>query len=150
MKQIIMFIAFILGIMFGSSDIFAGEYNVKKYGPYQMTQVDRYLDGDSFEGWVSNFIYQTTFVRVRIRGIDAPEKRGSEACEKAIAEQSKQYLMSLLENSTFVILDNLDYDNFGRTLADVTVDKGDVGTLMIQSNMAHKYSERDKIWCTSG
>ena len=150
MKSLIMFIVFIFGLMFGSSDVFSGDYVVDKYGPYKMTQVDRYLDGDSFEGWVANYIYQTTFVRVRIRGIDAPEKRGVADCEKAIAEKSKQYLISLLENSKFVILDNLSYDSFGKVLASVTIDKGEVGELMVKANMAHWYTERDKIWCTSG
>ena len=146
MKPLILFILFVIG----ASEPIAGDYVVDKYGPYKMTQVDRYLDGDSFEGWVSNYIHQTTFVRVRIRSIDAPEKRGSPDCEKILAEKSKQYLISLLENSKFVILDNLNYDDFGRVLASVTIDKGEVGELMVKANMAHWYSERDKIWCTSG
>jgi len=142
----------LLAVMFilGASEPIAGEYDVNKYGPYKMTQVSRYLDGDTFEGWVSNFIYQTTFVRVRIRDIDAPEKRGSPPCEKVIAEQSKLFLMGLLENSPYVILDNLKYDSFGRVLASVKVDKGDVATLMMEASLAHPYKMRELIWCTSG
>jgi len=146
MKTLILLMLFIVS----TTNATAGDYVVDKYGPYKMTQVDRYLDGDSFEGWVSNYIYQTTFVRVRIRGIDAPEKRGSDACEKVLAEKSRLYLISLIDNSKFVILDNLKYDSFGRVLATVTVEKGDVATLMIKASMAHPYKLRSLIWCTSG
>ncbi len=143
-KVLVLFLFFVLG----ASEVTAGEYSVKKYGPYQMTQVSRYLDGDTFDGWVSNFIYQTTFVRVRIRGIDAPEKRGSSPCEKILAEKSKKHLMSLLESSSYVILSNLKYDSFGRVLAHVAVDKGDVATIMIKAGTAHPYLPRNIEWCS--
>ena len=146
MKPLILFILFVIG----ASEPIAGEYEVSRYGPYKMTQVSRDLDGDTFEGWVSNFIYQTTFVRVRIRDIDAPEPRGSSDCEKVIAKRSKEYLMTLLENSPYVMLDNLKYDSFGRVLASVIIDKGDVGQLMMDASLAHPYSQRDLTWCSSG
>lgn len=137
--------------MLGCSGPKAMEYKSPKLGPYYMTQIDKVYDGDTFYGWGETFIYTTTYMKIRVMGMDTPEIRGSSDCEKILAYKAKEYLISLLNNSMYVIIDNIKYDSFGRVLAFVTVSQGRVDKLMIKNGFARPYIKNDKSeWCSTG
>jgi len=136
---------------FFACDAVATEYDVDKIGPYGMTQIDRVYDGDTFYGWAQTFIYQTTYMKIRIRSIDTPEIRGSGECEKKMAYAARDYLMSLLANAKSVTLDDLGYDNFGRVLASVHADNVNVAAKMISSGHGRPYIKgASGGWCLRG
>ena len=89
-------------------------------------------DGDSFEmrdGFGS-------FHRVRLRGIDAPEK------SQAYANVSRQYLVQLIRGREVTL--NFDaVDKYGRLLAWLHVDDGvSVNLLQVQAGLAWHYPGR--------
>jgi len=131
-------------------DAEAKTYTDKPMSGYYMTQVDKVYDGDTFYGWTRTFIYQGTYMKIRIRGISAPEIRGSDACEKKLAYASRDYLKKILTSSSFIRLDKLGYDSFGRVLAEVNISQGSVAVLMIQAGYARPYIKGDTMpWCVS-
>lgn len=126
-------------------------YKAPKIGPYYMTQIDKIIDGDTFRGWIQTFIYQSTYASIRIAGIDAPERRAPEDCEKKLAQQSGDYLAYILAAAKTVTIDDLSYDSFGRVVAFVYVDGAEVGALMIKEGFARPYVKgRHGGWCMSG
>ena len=125
--------------------------NGNRVGPYYMTQIDRVVDGDTFNGWAATFIYQTTYMSVRIRAIDTPERRGSAPCEKILANRATARLYNLLENATAVTIDDLDYDSFGRVVAFVYADGVNVGAKLIEEGLARPYVKgQHGGWCMTG
>ncbi len=91
-------------------------------GPYQVAEI---FDGDSFNLIAAN----QQIVRVRIAGIDAPEKR------QPYANKAKESLASLLASGT-ISLTPVKVDRFERWVAHVSVNQEDVGLLQIQRGYA--------------
>lgn len=60
--------------------------------------------------------------QVRLRGIDCPEMRSKDENEKEIAHIAKKTVSQQILHK-IVYLDNIDYDKYGRILADVYLDK---------------------------
>lgn len=91
-------------------------------GPYEIAEV---FDGDSFNLIAAN----QQIVRVRIAGIDAPEKR------QPYSNKSKESLESLLAGGT-ITLTPVKIDRFERWVAHVSVNQNDIGLLQIQRGYA--------------
>lgn len=91
-------------------------------GPYKVAEV---FDGDSFNLIAAN---QKT-VRIRIAGIDAPEKR------QPYSNKAKESLESLLMSGT-ITLTLIKIDRFERWVAHVSVDQQDIGLRQIQLGYA--------------
>jgi micrococcal nuclease len=91
-------------------------------GPYTVTEI---FDGDSFNLKAANA--QT--VRVRIAGIDAPEK------SQPYAQKSKAALEALLASGP-ITLDVIKQDRFERWVAHVSVNNVDVGLRQVEDGWA--------------
>lgn len=83
------------------------------------------VDGDTIEVVDAS----NTLTRIRIRGIDAPEKA------QAFGSASKQQMSSLVFNRDVRVFWQ-EKDRYGRTLGRVDVDGHDVGLQMVQAGMA--------------
>lgn len=82
---------------------------------------------------------------VRIRGIDSPELKTKNPKEKALAIQSRDRLAGFIMND-MVTLENVDYDKYGRILADVkTKDGTNVSSWMLENKLAVEYDGGKKI-----
>lgn len=103
-------------------------------------RVDRVIDGDTIEGKLdkgcNNF---DEFVKVRLLGIDAPEKRGG---TKEAGLEAKAFLEKWILNKEVIVhtIKADDDDSFGRMLGEVylpgeTVDI-DINKLMLRSGQA--------------
>ena len=90
-------------------------------------RVDRVIDGDTIV-----VITEDDSIRVRIRGIDAPESNQEFGGESRVA------LEDLLTGRT-VVLKSDQKDKYGRTLASVAVSGTDVGLYMIENGYAWFY-----------
>lgn len=91
-------------------------------GPYKVAEV---FDGDSFNLIAAN----QQIVRVRIAGIDAPEKR------QPYSNKAKESLESLLTSGS-ITLTPVKVDRFERWVAHVSVNQEDVGLIQIQRGYA--------------
>lgn len=91
-------------------------------------RVDRVIDGDTLQ-----VITADDEIRVRIRGIDAPEADQEFGGEARIA-------LDKLVNGRAVILNTEQKDRYGRVLASVAVNGNDVGLFMLERGFAWFYA----------
>lgn len=84
------------------------------YAPFLVSaaSVTRILDGDTIE-----VTEETETVRVRLFGIDAPEKK------QPYGQRARQTLSELVKGASDVAIRSRGTDRYGRTLADVYVKK---------------------------
>lgn len=102
--------------------------------------VERVIDGDT--------VVMESGERIRLRIIDAPEI-SHPRCEREReeGERAKTFLRGMVEGRA-VLLHREGRDRYGRTLAYMTVDERDVGTLMIGHGYARVWNPHHKIdWC---
>jgi len=74
----------------------------------------------------------------RIYGIDTPEIKTKNPKEKEAGIIVRDFLKDLIFEK-LVILECLDFDKYGRLLANVTYEDINIATLMIEKNYAKKY-----------
>ena len=92
--------------------------------------ITRVVDGDTVAARIDG---QGQEIRIRLYGIDAPEKR------QAYGQQATQALQSLTSGRK-AEMEAMDKDRYGRTVAMIRTDKGkDVNGEMVASGMAWVY-----------
>jgi endonuclease YncB( thermonuclease family) len=90
-------------------------------------------DGDTFTGLDS----QNRQVKVRLHGIDAPEKA------QAFGNVSRKSLGDLIEGKT-VEIQQVDKDRYGRVVANVHVGSTHVNRELVAKGLAWRYVQYDK------
>jgi endonuclease YncB( thermonuclease family) len=76
---------------------------------------------------------------VRLRGIDSPEMKTKNSTEKSLALKSRDALTELIMDR-MVRLENVEYDKYGRILANVITEGGiNVSNWMIENGYAVEY-----------
>src|SRR3569623_1967940 len=113
--------------------------------------VVRTIDGDTFLARVHRHDGRDFVVRVRLRGIDAPEMKASCQQERDKAEAAADALRDLLGQGG-VTISHLGPDKYGRVLADVATRRtADVSAAMLAGGHARSYNggHRDG-WCAKG
>lgn len=119
-----------------------------RYGPYP-AEVLRVIDGDTLEVRVSTWPGQQVVTKVRLRGIDTPERRSRCSAERALSERATHALQSLVGRGP-VTLNGIGPDKyFGRVVADVALsDGGDAGAALRAQGLARTYAGRKRQdWC---
>lgn len=101
--------------------------------------VTRVLDGDTFHCLperpvIGAKIHKDGTVSVRLRGIDAPEKR------QAYGEEARLSLKEMIGNKT-VKLDIKDIDRYGRVVAYVWHNNWNINLEQVKRGMAWAYTE---------
>jgi len=115
--------------------------NIKRMIPSikHSAYVVKVYDGDTvtiiYENESDNCVYKSS---VRIRGIDAPEMRTKNKIEKEIALKAKEEMSNLVYKK-YVKLENIDYDKYGRILADIYIKNINVSEYLIKKRLAVKY-----------
>jgi endonuclease YncB( thermonuclease family) len=122
-------------------------------------RIDSCIDGDTchirelmFDGIPLPPLFRDK-MKLRIKGIDAPEKRQANcAAERCLAKLATYMLEDILHagNGEMIALDDCSHDKYGgRILCNVATSKGDVSELMVESGLAVAYYGRKKIspWC---
>lgn len=110
--------------------------------------VIRTVDGDTFLARVRQRDRRDLVVRVRLRGIDAPELKASCQEELDKAEAAARALRDLLGQGG-VTITNLGPDKYGRILADVATRRtANVSAALLAGGFARSYNggHRDG-WC---
>jgi micrococcal nuclease len=81
---------------------------------------------------------------VRIRGVDCPEIRGDNETEKQAAIIVRDKLSELINNK-MVILEDIDYDKYGRILATVKFNNINIDHWLLINHYAVPYNKKKKI-----
>ncbi len=117
-------------------------------GPYT-AHVERVIDGDTLAVRVPVWIGQELRVLVRVRGIDAPERRGRCAAERVLAKRASAYLEAMIAGGPVRLSRVSGGKYFGRVLADVTTAEGnDVAQRLLSRKLARPYRGKARgSWC---
>lgn len=89
-------------------------------------------------------------VGVRINGIDTPELRTKNKCEKAKGLEAKAFVIKLLEHAKRIELRNPQRGKYFRIVADVFADGTEIGNALIANGLAYEYHGGTKLkidWC---
>ena len=89
-------------------------------------------------------------ISVRLYGVDSPEIRTKDKCEKQLARTAKKYVASLLKHSKRIDLINVQKDKYFRLLADVIIDGVSLREKLFKHNFAYPYygeKKKDINWC---
>jgi len=134
--------------LFGFILLLCSQVAVAGYGPYR-ADVVRVLDGDTVEADVQIWPGLVTRVKVRLAGVNAPETRTRDACEKAAGVQAKARLSELLSGAA-VAVDQVRRGKYaGRVLAVIYADGADVGSVLLREGLVRRYSGgRREPWCS--
>ena len=101
--------------------------------------VIKVYDGDTitiiYENESDKKVYKGS---VRLRGIDTPELRTKNKNEKEIALEAKKEMVELVYK-IYIKLKNIDYDKYGRILADIYVKNINISEYMVNKRFAVKY-----------
>ena len=89
-------------------------------------------------------------ISIRVNGLDTPEIRTKNSCEKKVAKRAKIVVKTLLQRSKRIDLKNVKRGKYFRIVADVLVDGKDLKQILLDRNMAYIYDggTKSKIdWC---
>lgn len=89
-------------------------------------------------------------ISVRVYGIDTPEIKTKNRCEKEAGRIAKNLVMATLKNAKSVELHNVQRDKYFRILADVMVDGRSLKDILLKNNLAYPYDGGTKQhldWC---
>jgi len=91
----------------------------------------------------------TQYIKLRIYGIDTPEIRTKQACQKALGLKAKAFITNYLSGKTLTI-SNISKDKyFGRVVGDLYADGILVSDIMLKQGFAVPYfgKKKTKVWC---
>lgn len=117
--------------------------------------VSRVLDGDTFQTTQKFFPGEIGYIKIRLKGIDTPEKAPLAKCQKEIdlSVAAGRYLNSIIPHGTYVNITKVTPDKYsGRIVAkasylDNNVQK-DLSAVMLDSGYAVVYDPKNrKDWC---
>jgi micrococcal nuclease len=109
------------------------------------------IDGATIEIEVETWLDTTIHAKVRLNGIDTPERRGRCADEKRMAEDARQMVVAEVAGNP-VILRDVQYVKYaGRVLAQVfTHNDIDMGLHLITNGLARPYNGgKRESWCNN-
>lgn len=117
------------------------------YGPYRM-EVVRTIDGDTVVAEVEIWPGQTMTTSVRIRGVDTPEKRTKDKCEKDAANAATEFTIAFHLGRECRLVD-VELGKFaGRVIGDLECGGELLSEALLASGHGHRYgSARVSDWC---
>ncbi|QDP68085.1 MAG: hypothetical protein Unbinned5081contig1003_17 [Prokaryotic dsDNA virus sp.] len=89
-------------------------------------------------------------MKIRVSGIDTPEIRTKNTCEKEKARAAKRLVQSILKNAKRIDLKNIKRGKYFRIVADVIADGKSIKDILLKNKLGHEYGGGKKIkkdWC---
>lgn len=108
-------------------------------------KIVKVYDGDTVTISARIYITETQVTKlfrfnVRLRGIDSPEIKTKNDKERMLGIEARDGLRAFIMNE-IVTLENVDYDKYGRILADIITKNGtNVSDWMLSNDYAVKYN----------
>jgi endonuclease YncB( thermonuclease family) len=90
-------------------------------------------------------------ISVRLNGIDTPEVKTKDRCEKEKARTARKLVESLLKKAKRIDLENIQRGKYFRIVADVKFDGRDLKSILLQQKLGYEYQGGRKPamdWCT--
>jgi endonuclease YncB( thermonuclease family) len=118
---------------------------------FRCVQVLRNYDGDTLTVNIPNvppLIGKA--ISVRVAGIDTPEIRTKNQCEKEAGRIARSLVATAIKNSKNVELQNIQRDKYFRILADVVIDGRSVKEILLKNSLAYEYdggTKKHPDWC---
>ncbi len=116
------------------------------YGPYR-AELIRVIDGDTIVVDVQiwpDLRYRAT---VRLAGVNAPELRRGDECERAAARRAKAFVEAFLASGDIVI-DDVTPGRLGRMIAAVKSGARDLGQALLDAGLARPFTRGGwRPWC---
>ncbi len=110
--------------------------------------IESVYDGDTIKGYVDIWPGLTKRISVRINGIDAPEIRTKNKCEKSLGLKAKHALVDFIGKRQVFVLNIRQGKYAGRVLADVLAEGESVADYMISHGYAREYHGGKRAgWC---
>lgn len=118
------------------------------YGPYDATLI-RVIDGDTIKANVEIWPGLTVETSVRVAGVNAPELRRADECEKIAGQHARDYAAAWFARHSDIQITNVQQDKYaGRVLARVISGGSDFGADLIAAGHAVPYSGGKRAsWC---
>ncbi|TNF25320.1 MAG: thermonuclease family protein [Deltaproteobacteria bacterium] len=91
-------------------------------------------------------------INVRVVGVDTPEVKTKNKCEKEKARNAKKLVENLLKNAKRIDLSNIQRGKYFRVVADVIIDGKSLSHYLLKNGLAYSYDggTKKKInWCKS-
>lgn len=89
-------------------------------------------------------------ISVRVMGVDTPEIKTKNTCEKEKARTAKKIVASLLGKAKRIDLTDVKRDKYFRILADIKIDGVSLSHYLLKNNLAYPYdggTKRKMDWC---
>ncbi|MBH46948.1 MAG: nuclease [Halobacteriovorax sp.] len=89
-------------------------------------------------------------INVRINGVDTPELRTKNTCEKEKARNAKKLVSNLFKNAKRIDLSNIKRGKYFRIVADVTIDGKSLAHYLLKNGLATTYdggTKKKVNWC---
>jgi micrococcal nuclease len=89
-------------------------------------------------------------ISVRVAGVDTPEIKTKNSCEKQKAREAKKFVTSLMRQAKRIDLVDVRRDKYFRILADIEFDGKSLSKLLLKNKLAYPYSggtKEQKDWC---
>lgn len=87
---------------------------------------------------------------VRVKGVDTPELRTRDRCEKARAQGAKEFVSKELERASRIDLQGVERGKYFRIVADVVYDGKNLSDQLLRMGYARPYHGGTKLndpWC---
>ena len=91
-------------------------------------------------------------INIRVLGVDTPELRTKNKCEKNKARNAKKLVKNLLKNAKRIDLENVSRGKYFRIIADVIIDGKSLSSYLLKNGLAYSYNggTKKKVnWCKS-
>jgi endonuclease YncB( thermonuclease family) len=112
---------------------------------YRVKELTKIVDGDTIDVILDVGFDILYGVRIRLQGIDTPEKRTSDPIEKVFGYAATKRLTELITDKNLVISTELDgRGKFGRVLGTIYANGTNVNELMVFEHYAVAYHGQNK------
>lgn len=121
--------------------------SAEEFGPYRAT-ITRVVDGDTLDAVVQVWPGITAQASLRLFGIDTPELKAKQTCERTLAQSARTALEQIASGKSVTIIVRRMDKYAGRYDASVNVDGMDLSSEMLRRKVARAYDGGARgPWC---
>ena len=119
------------------------------YEDVKISKVISIYDGDTLRVNIDSFPdIVGKNIRIRIKGIDAPEIKGKCQTEIALAIMARDYLRNAVNQSSRIELRNIERGKYFRIIGDLYIDGENISKGLIKAKLAYIYhGGKKRSWC---
>jgi len=119
------------------------------YGDVKISKVISVYDGDTVRVNIDSFpdIIGKN-IRIRLKGIDAPEIKGKCKKEIDLAIMARDYLRNAINQSSQIELRNIERGKYFRIVGELYIDGENISNNLLKRKLAYYYNGgKKRSWC---